>query len=107
MNIIRGIRSIARSVTTFSLFPRQPRNLRQANKWLMRNKARADAYAVQSTRQLIGVDSLDELTAPVIDWSQEPDIQCNGCDGTFKAEVMNPTSGDWWLCPKCFRRIVG
>ena len=44
------------------------------------------------------------LTAPHIDWSQEPDIQCNGCDGTFKAEVMNPTSGDWWLCPKCFDR---
>jgi hypothetical protein len=26
---------------------------------------------------------------------------CDSCDGTFKAHELTPTSGDWWLCPKC------
>jgi hypothetical protein len=28
--------------------------------------------------------------------------KCDSCEGTFIAIDLIPTSGDWWLCNKCF-----
>lgn len=33
-------------------------------------------------------------------------VDCDMCQGTFESEVMNPVSGDWWLCSDCLRKYM-
>ena len=29
------------------------------------------------------------------------DQKCDMCQGSFVREILNPISGDWWLCDEC------
>jgi hypothetical protein len=39
-------------------------------------------------------------------WVPKEQHVCDCCDGTFKLEDMSPTSGDFWLCPKCMDALL-
>jgi predicted SprT family Zn-dependent metalloprotease len=37
---------------------------------------------------------------------REGEYDCDGCSGRFAQERLHPTSGDWWLCDKCYDDLM-
>lgn len=37
---------------------------------------------------------------------REPISTCDQCQGIFLSSVLEPTSGDWWLCGRCMDELL-